>query len=84
MSASTRQIIETLEELLRLTDDVPEILRDAYVALVRESTDARRYRWLRKYATPPTLASIAWGHSNKACVFSDPDAAIDAARREKP
>ena len=45
--------------------------------------DARRYVWLRDNATPPTLASIAWGHSTTACEFSEPDDAIDAALREE-
>ena len=44
--------------------------------------DARRYVWLRDNATPPTLASIAWGHSIAACEFSYSDDAIDAALRD--
>ena len=47
--------------------------------LAAARADAERYRWLRKVATPPTLAGIAWGNSEAACKFSDPDAAIDAA-----
>ena len=47
--------------------------------LAAARADAERYRWLRKVATPPTLAGIAWGKSGAACKFSDPDAAIDAA-----
>ena len=43
--------------------------------------DARRYVWLHDNATPPTLASIAWGHSIAACEFSYSDDAIDAAIR---
>lgn len=80
----TRDIIASIETLLELTDDVPLVLREAHDALVEESLDGRRYRWLRKYAVPPTLASIAWGHSFAACACTYPDEAIDVAMREKP
>jgi hypothetical protein len=52
----------------------------AYPAVVADAQDARRYRWLKKYA-PDTLCQIAWRWA-AACVIdnaNDPDAAIDAA-----
>ena len=76
LAAAQRAYEITRQDCWNLTEKViPNIRQD----LAAARADAERYRWLRKVATPPTLAGIAWGNSEAACKFSDPDAAIDAA-----
>jgi len=84
---------EAMDQLKDRSEEVDRLRheRDQWQALAaaadadkrKAEADAARYRWLRANATPPTLASIAWGHSKAACKFSDPDAAIDAALKEQ-
>lgn len=59
-----------------------EALRHLEGELHEARANAERYLWC-KQAAPDTLCAIAW-RAKTACIYGEPDGAIDAARKELP
>jgi len=79
MSNSTS--LEQLRGWIRgVSEDDPHNDEEKIIALFHElSSDAERYRWLKR-TDPRQVCAIAW-RFKVACAFDEPDQAIDAVLR---